>query len=157
MTLPSTEEEWKNELKSFLKDWGFACVAAWDGFHVYICSNLKNFYSFKKRYSVTNMGLIAANKRFLWVGVGTPGSVHDATLLKSSIFNEIESGHVLPNCQINLPGYGNIPLATVGDSAFPAGSWLMKAFDGTTKNQKECESGFRACLRHVKGKLAHYI
>ena len=84
------------------------------------------------------MGLIAANKRFLWAGVGAPGSIHDATLLKSSpIFNEIESGYVLPNCQINLPGYGNIPLATVGDSAFPARSWLMKAFDDTTKNQKD--------------------
>ena len=138
VTLPSTEEEWKNELKAFLKDWGFPCVAAWDGFHVYICSNLKNFYSFKKRYSVTNMGLIAANKRFLWAGVGAPGSMHDSTLLKSSpIFNEIESGHVLPNCQMNLPGFGNIPLGTVGDSAFPARSWLMKAFDDTTKNRKE--------------------
>ena len=74
VTLPSTEEKWKNELKAFLKDWGFPCVAAWDGFHVYICSNLKNFYSFKKRYSVINMGLIAANKRFFWAGVGAPGS-----------------------------------------------------------------------------------
>ncbi|CAB4038440.1 Hypothetical predicted protein [Paramuricea clavata] len=127
-TLPSTEEEWKNELKAFLKDWGFPCVAAWDGFHVYICSNLKNFYSFKKRYSVTNMGLIASNKRFLWAGVGAPGPIHDSTLLKSSpIFNEIESEHVLPNCEMNLPG----------DSAFPARSWLMKAFDDTTKKRKE--------------------
>jgi hypothetical protein len=30
---------------------------------------------------------------------------------------------------MNLPGCGNIPLGTVGDGAFPARSWLMKAFD----------------------------
>jgi len=63
--LPKTEEERKAELTSFLEDWEFSCVGAWDGFHVYISSNLKNFFSFKKRYSVTNMGLIGCNKRFL--------------------------------------------------------------------------------------------
>ena len=83
-------------------------------------------------------GLIAANKRFYWAGVGAPGSMHDSTLLKSSpIFSKIESGHVLPNCQMNLPGFRNIAVATVGDSAFPAWPWLMKAYEDTTKNQKE--------------------
>ena len=88
-----------------LKDWGFPCViGAWDGFHVYISSNLKKKFNFKKRYCVTNKGLIAANKRFLWTGVGAPGSVHDSTLLQSStIFYEIESGHVLPHNVLILP------------------------------------------------------
>ena len=71
------------ELRCFLENWEFPCVAAWDGFHVYISSNLKNFFSFKKRYSVTNMGLMGHNKRFLWAGVGAPGSTHDYTLLQS--------------------------------------------------------------------------
>ena len=62
------------------------------------------FFNFKKRYSVTNKGLITANKRFLWTGVGAPGSVHDSTLLQSStIFYEIESGHVLPHNVLILP------------------------------------------------------
>ena len=61
--LPRNEEEWKKELRCFLENLEFPCVAAWDGFHVYISSNLKNFFSFKKRYSVTNMGLIWHNKR----------------------------------------------------------------------------------------------
>ena len=46
--LPRNEEEWKEELRCFLENWEFPCVAAWDGFHVYISSNLKNFFSFKK-------------------------------------------------------------------------------------------------------------
>ena len=29
------------------------------------------------------MGFIASNKRFIWVAVGAPGSVHDSRLLKS--------------------------------------------------------------------------
>ena len=138
VTLPATEQEWEAELTAFLKDYGFPCVGAWDDFHIYISSNLKNFYSFKKRYSITNMGLIGANKRFLWAGVGAPGSVHDSTLLQSSpIFTEIESGNVLPNKVLSLPGYGEIPFAMVADSAFPARSWLLKAYPDTTRNQKE--------------------
>ena len=62
VVLPKNEKEWKAELTLFLEDWEFPCVGAWDGFHVYINCHLKNFFSFRKRYSVTNMGLIAANK-----------------------------------------------------------------------------------------------
>ena len=84
------------------------------------------------------MGLVGANKRFLLAGVGAPESVHDSTLLQSSsIFNEIESGNVLSNKVPSLTGYGEIPLAMVGNSAFPARSWLLKAYPDTTKNQKE--------------------
>ena len=128
MTLPTTDDGWKAELDAFLKDWGFPCVGAWDGFHVYISSDLKKLFHFKKRYSVTNMGLIAANKRLLWAGVSAPGSVRDSTLLQSSsIFHEIEPGHVLPHNVLTLSGYKEIPLGMVGDSAFPSRPWLLKA------------------------------
>ena len=138
MVLPRNEEEWKNEINAFLENWEFPCVGAWDGFHVYISCNLKNFFSFKKRYSVTNMGFIGANKRFLWAGVGAPGSVHDSTLLQSSdIFRSIESGHCLPNQVLRLPGYGEIPFTTVGDSAFPPRAWLLKAYPDTTRCPKQ--------------------
>ena len=56
-------------------------VSAWDGFHVYISSKLKNYFSFKKRYSISNMGLAAFNKRFLHAALGAPGSTHDARRL----------------------------------------------------------------------------
>jgi len=114
------EQEWKTELTSFLEDWEFPCVGAWGGFHVYISSNLKNFFSFKKHYSVTNMCLTGCNKRFLWAGVGTPGSMHDSTILQSSdIFNVIEAGNYLPNKVLTLPGYGEISFAALEDAAFP--------------------------------------
>lgn len=138
VVLPSNTDEWKAELIAFLEDWGFPCIGAFDGFHVYISSNLKNFFNFKKRYSVTNMGLIGANKRFLWAGVGASGSVHDSTLLQSSpLFSEIERGRVIPNNVLCLPRYGEIPLAVIGDSAFPARPWLIKAYPDATKSNKE--------------------
>ena len=71
--LPTTDEEWQNEIRGFLENYDFPCVGAWDGFHVYINSHLKNYFSFKKRHSMTNLGLIGYNKRFLYTAVGAPG------------------------------------------------------------------------------------
>lgn len=53
-------------------------LGLWDGFLVYIGSKLKNFYNFKHRHSVSNMGLVGYNKRFLDLTVGVPDSTHDA-------------------------------------------------------------------------------
>ena len=63
--LPTTNEEWQNEIRGFLENYEFPCVGAWDGFHVYSNSQLKNYFNFKKRYSMTNLGLIGYNKRSL--------------------------------------------------------------------------------------------
>ena len=59
--LPATEDEWQEEMKGFLENYGFPCSAAWDGFHIYVSTRIKQYYSFKKRYTVTNMGLISYN------------------------------------------------------------------------------------------------
>ena len=102
--MPKGIDEWTDELKNFLKNWQFPCVGAWDGFHVYVSTNLKNFYSFKKRYSITNMALIGYNKRFLWADVGAPGSTHDARLLRTSrIYSDIENGCFFSNIIKSAP------------------------------------------------------
>ena len=41
--------EWMQELESFLENWEFPCIEAWDGFHVFVSTKLKNYFSFKKR------------------------------------------------------------------------------------------------------------
>ena len=97
--MPRTAEEWSHELKGFIENWEFPCVGAWDGFHVYVSSTLKNFYSYKKRYSVTNMGFIGYNKRFMFAAVGAPGSTHDSRLLQNcDVYSRIEKGNLLPKC-----------------------------------------------------------
>ena len=75
---------------------------------------------------MTNVGFVGGNERFLWASVGAPGSVHDSTLLQSSpIFTDIESGQVLLNNVLRLPGHREIPLGVVGDSAFLVRPWLL--------------------------------
>ena len=32
--LPTTDEEWQNEIRGFLENYEFPCVGAWDGFYV---------------------------------------------------------------------------------------------------------------------------
>ena len=76
--LPETEEEWTAEIKGFTENYEFPCVGAWDGFHVYVSSQLKSYFSFKKRYSISNMGLVAHNKRFLYAAQLVPRGVFPA-------------------------------------------------------------------------------
>lgn len=56
--LPRNLRGRSQELECFLASWDFPCVGAWDGFHIYISTKRKNFYSYKKMYTVTNMGFI---------------------------------------------------------------------------------------------------
>ena len=99
----------------------------WDGLHLYISSKLKSFFSFEKRYTMTNLGLVGYNKIFLYASVGAPGNAHDTGLLKeSSIFHKILKGDALPDRVISLEDFGYVPLVKVGNSAFLQLSWLIK-------------------------------
>ena len=82
VTLLSTGEEWKVELKGFIENYEFPYVGSWDGFHVIVSSKVKDYYSFKRKYTVNSIGLVSHSKRLLYVAVGAPGSTHDACLLK---------------------------------------------------------------------------
>ena len=69
-----TDEEWEAELKGFLENFEFPCVGAWDGFHVYVSSKLKLYFSFKKRRRMSNFGLVTYINKFLYCAVGAPRS-----------------------------------------------------------------------------------
>ena len=154
--MPRTTEEWTQELKGFLENWEFPCVGAWDGFHVYVSTTLKNFYSYKKRYSVTNMGFIGYNKRFMFAAVGAPGSTHDSRLLQNcNIYSEIERGNVLPKNSLNLHPHGKIPLATVGDSAFPSHPWLLKPYKEGMREPQKRYFNRRLCSARVVSEHAY--
>ena len=43
----------------------------------------------------------------------------------------------LPNKTVTLDDYWESPLVTVGDSVFPSFSWLVKAIDNNTGDEKE--------------------
>ena len=82
--LPRNQAEWETELKNFKENYEFPCVGAWDGFHVYVCSKLKSYLSFKRRYTVSNLALVGYNKRILYAAVGAPGGTQDARMLKNT-------------------------------------------------------------------------
>ena len=128
--LRSSEEKCVQECKSFIENYEFPCVGAWDGFHVNITTHLKNRYSFKNKYTVSIMGLVGHNKHFLHLTTGAPGSTHDARLLRHcSLFRIICNGGGIPNKSVSLGNAGEIPLITIGDSAFPQLTWLIKTFN----------------------------
>ena len=85
--LPRTEEDWGNEWKGFIEKYEFPCVGALDGFHVHVACRLKNYFSFKNKYTITSMDLIAHNKRFLHLTTGASGSTHDTQLLRYYTFS----------------------------------------------------------------------
>ena len=105
---------------------------------MYVDTRLKSFYSFKKRYTISNMGLISFNKRLLYAAVGASGRAHDARSLKNcSLYNKIIEGAILPQKAVNLGNFGEIPFVTIGDRAFPKHSWLIKAYDEKTADMQE--------------------
>ena len=112
-----------------IENYSFPAVGVWDGFHILVNSQLKANFSFKKKYTVNNLALTSYSKKFLYAAVGAPGSTHDARMLKeSSFFDEVLSGRALTDPKINLGDFGDIPLVTTGDSAFPPFSWLIKCY-----------------------------
>ena len=108
--LPWIDKEWEAKLKGFLENYDFPCADAWDGFHVYVGSQLKSYFSFKKSYSMSNLGLVSYNKKFLYCTVRAPGSTHDARVLRNSaIYQKTVTGHVIPDRVIDLGDHGKIP------------------------------------------------
>ena len=95
-------------------------MVAWDGFHVYVISKLKSYFSFKIRCSMSILRLVSYKKKFLYFAVGAPGSTHDARILRNSaIYQKIITGHTIPVKVIDLGQHGKIPLVTAGDAAYP--------------------------------------
>ena len=85
------------------------------------------------------MGLVGYNKRFLNLTVWVPGNTHDARFLRNTaLFKQILNGQSFPDKTVDLRDeYRKIPLAIVGDSAFPRFSRLLKNFNCNTNNERE--------------------
>ena len=95
---------------------------------------------------MNNLGLVSYNKRFLYAAGGAPGSTHDARLLKSvSIYSDIINGLVIPDRKIALGNFGEITLVTIGDSAFPIFSWLIKSYNENTTDKQQKYFNKRLC------------
>ena len=64
--------------------------------------------------------------------MGAPGIIHYARLLKES--SNIINGNVIPDRDIQLSDFGEIPIVAIRDSAFPQFTWLIKAYNENTRD-----------------------
>ena len=73
------------------------------------------------------MDLVDSHYRFVWGSCGFLGNSHDAVIFRSTYFwNSIQEGFI--SAIDNALGDITVQPLTVGDSAFPLRSWLMKPF-----------------------------
>ena len=115
VALTKNQAEWETELKNSIENYQFPCVGGWNGLHVYVCSKLKSCFSFKKKYTVSNLALIGYNKRILYAAVGALGSTRDARILKNiQLYQQILEGDAIPKLNICLEGAGTVPMVTIG-------------------------------------------
>ena len=92
------------------------------------------------------MDLIAHNKKFLHPTTGAPGSTHDARLLSySTLFKDIQSGGGISNKSIILGDFGEMPLVTIGNTAFSGLEWLFKCFNENMRDLKEHYCNKKLC------------
>ena len=99
---------------------------------------------------MNNLALTSCNKRFLYAAVGAPGSTHNSRMLKeSAFFEEVLSGRAFPDRKINLGDLGDIPLVTIGNSAFPRFSWLIKCYNENTRDLQQCYFNKMLCSARV--------
>ena len=143
----------------FKTKWGVPqCIGAIDGCHIPISapSHLHtDYYNRKGWYSMLVQGVVDADYCFLDVCVGWPGSVHDARVFaKSTLYNQIEHNHILPNKTITVSGVC-IPLYIIGDSAYPLKLWLMQPFaHNTDLTSQQKNYNYRVCRARITVEIA---
>ena len=119
------------------------CWAPTDGCHLPIscfpgweqpkkeCHNFKNFFL------IVLMALVDARYRFIWASAGFPGNFHNSLILQATdLWQRITNGKVIPAISKEI-GQSNLPLLTVGDSAFPFTVHLMKPYSRGIVNEKQ--------------------
>ena len=119
--LPRNEEERLAELLGFIENYNFPRVGAWNGFHVYASTKLKSYFSFKKRYNMSNLALVAFNKRILYAAA---------------------------YCML-LNDAGKISLGNVLDSAFPHHPSLLKGCNKDTQDRQQKYFPKKLCSTRV--------
>ena len=84
VVFPKSEKEFLNSINVMENLWQFpTAFGGIDGCHIPLkCPHgsneaRKEYYNFKKFYSVVMMRIVGADYRFLWASAGLPGSVND--------------------------------------------------------------------------------
>lgn len=135
MECPTTPDAWKRVALGFENRWNFAhTCGALDGKHVAICKppgGGSNYFNYKKFHSIVLMAVVDYNYNFLYVDVGTPGSVGDVRIWKETwLGKKMEGGTAgMPDPEpLSGEDSPDIPYAMVADEAFALRPWIMKPY-----------------------------
>ena len=134
MQCPHTSDAWKQVAAEFSSRWNFHhTLGAIDGKHVAIrCP--KNggslYYNYKGFHSIILLALVDAKYSFVWVDVGTNGSISDAQIFNDcDLCSGIFDGTLdIPDAEPLLGDDHDMPYFLIGDDAFCMRTWLMKPF-----------------------------
>ena len=92
--------EWKETERNFNDKWKFpGCYGAIDSKHIAIhapanCGS--TFYNYKKSNSIILMAVVGPNYQFIYIDVGSNGSLSDEVFRNCSLFEVLENG-LFPN------------------------------------------------------------
>jgi len=144
LSTPNTEDAWREVATQFSTKWNFHnSIGAMDGKHVAIKrppGTYQEYYNYKKFYSIILFAIVDADLKFIYVDIGSPGSVGDAGIWnRSQIKQAIEQNTLNIPPDTPLPGDNEpMPYFIIGDDAFSLTTRLMKPYGhrGLTYEEK---------------------
>ncbi|CAM4497661.1 unnamed protein product [Lepidochelys olivacea] len=91
----------------------------------------------KGYFSVVLQTLVDHKGHFTNINVGWPGKVHDARIVRNSgLYEQLQQGTYFPDQKITVADV-EMPIAILGDSAYPLMPWLMKPYTGSLDSSQE--------------------
>lgn len=139
---PKTHAQKLLVAEGFYQRWQFpGCFGSIDGTHIPIIAPPEyaaDYFNYKHFHSLVLLGVVDYNYKFIYVNIGRPGRVNDATIFADSgLKRELNN---------NVP---HIDLHLVGDGAFPLSNYLMKPYLITNNMPLEREN-FNARLSRAR-------
>lgn len=101
-------------------------IGAIDCSHIVIqapCENKEGYFNRKQQYSIVLQAVVDADKKFVDISCGEPGSLHDSRVLRRSrLFQKATENHIAVFPENTF---------IIGDSAYPSLSWLVPPYKDT--------------------------
>ncbi|XP_063388799.1 uncharacterized protein LOC134674612 [Cydia fagiglandana] len=141
--VPETEEAWLKIAKEFETKWQFHhCLGSIDGKHILIEKPPNSgslYYNYKGTFSIVLLGIVNANYEFLYINVGTNGSISDGGVFKhTSFYKKLSSNQLDIPAPAVLPGSDIVaPYCFVADSAFAINENLLKPYPQRNLTQEK--------------------
>ena len=128
---PETEQETRSATDKFQRLGDFPqVVGAIDGTYIQVVApreNKDDYFCRKKYHSVILQGTVDADKKFIDVCTGFPGSLHDARVFRlSNLFVRAENEEILTILTNPVRDINGVQVGPhlLGDGAYPIKAWL---------------------------------